>query len=682
MNKRGFASVMVVLCMGCISSGTQAYASPNARAVSGDRTVVDAGDSIAKGHAQPPLTIEQIVAIKYPSAPHWSADGRSLTFTWDEGGVYRQYRVSAEHPATPVLVSGDSHELDGPVPSPNGDRAASSESNGILITAPSSGANVRIPLAGRPSHLTWSPDGSRLAFMLGGDIIPHNFSAPEVGNKIIFSVSERTSGKLYVVAAAGGTPSEVRMPSGAYDAQWLNADTLVTSIVAPDYKSRTIYFLDANGGPARAVHNDREDKFWSMFGRDAAPRISPNRKWILFGSDTSGWDQLYIMPSSGGPAVQVTHGAFSAWRATWSHDSTRIAFDGNPTGPGDRDLGVVHLNSDPAHATVTWLTHGHGTNIAPVWSPDDTRLVYQHADAQHSGDLFVMPAAGGQSMRLTQSMPQELRERHFVAPRLISYKAADGESVPAWLFVPPNLDKNKRHPAIVWIHPDGVNQNYDGWHTDRNEAVYYAFHQYLLQEGYVVIAPDYRGSIGYGRAWREAVYHDVGGQDATDARLAAKYLNSLSFIDPDRIGVWGLSYGGYFTLRAVSLQPTLFACAVDVAGLVDPAMYYRDPYHSQWMAARMGTPAQNPALYARGANTTNMDRLERPLLILAGTADVNVPFWETALLLDRLLKDGKGGLVEFMMYPGEFHYFDRDFVLKDAWHRVDKFYRSHLHPDR
>jgi len=100
------------------------------------------------------------------------------------------------------------------------------------------------------------------------------------------------------------------------------------------------------------------------------------------------------------------------------------------------------------------------------------------------------------------------------------------------------------------------------------------------------------------------------------------------------------------------------------------------------MAARMGTPAQNPALYARGANTTNMDRLERPLLILAGTADVNVPFWETALLLDRLLKDGKGGLVEFMMYPGEFHYFDRDFVLKDAWHRVDKFYRSHFHPDR
>ncbi len=99
--------------------------------------------------------------------------------------------------------------------------------------------------------------------------------------------------------------------------------------------------------------------------------------------------------------------------------------------------------------------------------------------------------------------------------------------MPAWLFVPKNLDRTKKHAAIVWIHPDGVNQNYDGWHTDRNEAVYYEFHQYLLQQGYVVIAPDYRGSIGYGRDWRNDVYMDVGGNDAKDARMAATYLKTL-----------------------------------------------------------------------------------------------------------------------------------------------------------
>ncbi|MGH9413737.1 MAG: S9 family peptidase, partial [Terriglobales bacterium] len=368
-------------------------------------------------------------------------------------------------------------------------------------------------------------------------------------------------------------------------------------------------------------------------------------------------------------------------RAQWSHDSTRIAFDANQPGrPGDRQIGVVDVNGNPAAARVNWLTHGRGTNIEPVWSPDDSRLLYQHTDAQHSGDLYVIAASGGTPLRLTHSMPLSLQGRDFVAPKLIHYRAADGKSVPAWLFVPPHLDKTKRHAAIVWIHPDGVNQNYDGCHTDRNEAVYYSFHQYLLQEGYVVIAPDYRGSIGYGRAWRTAVYHDVGGEDATDARLAAKYLSSLPYVDPHRIGVWGLSYGGYFTLRAITTAPTLFACAVDVAGLVNPAWYYKDPYHSGWMAERMGTPEENPEGYARAATSTQMNRLARPLLILGGTADVNVPFWETTLLLDSILKDGKGPLVQFMMYPGEFHYFDRAFVLNDAWRRVDEFFAGHLHP--
>ena len=89
----------------------------------------------------------------------------------------------------------------------------------------------------------------------------------------------------------------------------------------------------------------------------------------------------------------------------------------------------------------------------------------------------------------------------------------------------------KKHPAIVWIHGDGVNQNYDGWHVQRNYAVYYSFHQYLLQQGYVVIAPDYRGSIGYGRTWREGVYMDVGGKDAKDAWMAANYLKTLPYVD-------------------------------------------------------------------------------------------------------------------------------------------------------
>ncbi|MGH9474477.1 MAG: S9 family peptidase, partial [Terriglobales bacterium] len=572
----------------------------------------------------------------------------------------------------------------GPAPSPDGSRqarvvAAAGGGFEIVVTALAGGAAVHLPVAARPRGLAWAPDSQRLAYSVGGGGADHNRSFPEIGQKLIFRISGYEPGTLYTVSAAGGAPVAVRTPAGGGGGTWVSGTTLVASAVSADYKTRTIYLLDATGGAPRAIYTDHDDKFFSMFGRDAAPRVSPDHKWILFGSDASGWDQIYVVPAAGDrPAVQVTRGAFSSWRATWSHDSTRIAFDANPEGPGDREIGIVSLNGDPARATVAWLTHGKGTNIAPVWSPDDSRLVYSHTDAQQSPELYVVSASGGRTTRLTESMPEGIRQHRFVAPRLVHYAAADGKEVPAWLFVPPGLDRSKRHPAIVWIHPDGVNQNYDGWHTDRNEAVYYAFHQYLLQEGYVVIAPDYRGSIGYGRAWREAVYHDVGGEDATDARRAAVYLKSLPYVDPARIGVWGLSYGGFFTLTAVTRQPTLFACAVDVAGLVDPAMYYEDPYHSGWMAERMGTPQENPELYARAATSTRMSALARPLLILAGTADVNVPFWESTLLLDAILKDGQGPLVTFMMYPGEFHYFDRGFVLRDAWRRVDEFFGGQL----
>jgi dipeptidyl aminopeptidase/acylaminoacyl peptidase len=280
--------------------------------------------------------------------------------------------------------------------------------------------------------------------------------------------------------------------------------------------------------------------------------------------------------------------------------------------------------------------------------------------------------------RLSDSMPAGMDRSLFVEPESVSYAGPDGQKVPAWLFVPKGLDRTKKHPAIVWIHGDGVNQGYDGWHVQRNYAVYYSFHQYLLQKGYVVIMPDYRGSIGYGKAWREGVYMDVGGKDAKDAWMVASYLKTLPYVDMDRVGVWGLSYGGFFTLIAVTDQPRLFRAAVDVAGVVDYAMYYEDPYHGGWTASRIGTPEQNPKVYENASPLSHVDRLERPLLVLHGTSDVNVPYLHSVRLIDELLKKGKGDLVSFMTYPGEFHYFTREHVLRDAWHRVEDFFDANL----
>ncbi|MDE3171873.1 MAG: PD40 domain-containing protein, partial [Gemmatimonadota bacterium] len=351
------------------------------------------------------LTIPAVVGIKYPSDWRWSPDGQSLTFTWDSGGVYGRYRVNAEAPGTPMPVAGaPAGEPGGGVaratPSPDGRFLARVERRAgdfALVVTPRDGAAGRDVASASENigGLRWSPDGRRIAYTVGAHAAPHDTTFPEVGDKLIFARSEFVSGKLYVAAIDGGAPVAVQGPSGGYGApSWVNATTLVVSHVAPDFTSRAIYFLDANGGPARAVHVDHEDKFWSMIDRGATPQASPDGKWILFASDTSGWDQLYVMPADGGPAVQVTRGAFDSWRPVWSHDGDRIAFDANEPGrPGDRQIGVVDLRGAPANATVTWLTHGRGTNIDAVWSPDDRRIAYQHTDAQTSPDVYVVASA-------------------------------------------------------------------------------------------------------------------------------------------------------------------------------------------------------------------------------------------------------------------------------------------------
>jgi len=680
------------------------------------------------------LTIEQLIDIKHPSDPIWSPDNRHVAFVWDRAGVSNLYLADADGRGQPVALTsypegqggGAFWSRDGQVlyfprggdlwqvsinggeprpvwstPASTAGIAVSPDGARVAFVRPSEGSAAGSPRGrdlcvrsfadgaeSRVAHddvsiggISWSPDGSHLAYSAGSQIIHHDESPSYSGAKIIYTVTERTQGHIFVVPAGGGQAVAINVPGGFGSMRWVDATHLVFARESSDYKKRTVYVTDIEGGAARVVHEDVEEKFWSIPG-DAgdAPQPSPDGRWLAFLSDRDGWDHLYVMPAAGGEAVQITKGHFEAWRPSWSHDSTRIAFDANEADhPGDRHLGIATIGNDPAQATVIYVTSGRGTDTEPLWSPDDQRLVYQHTDPHNSADLFAIDSrAGAKPVRLSDSMPSGMDRTAFVEPQFVHYPGANGDQVPGWLFVPKDLDRTKKHPAILWIHGDGINQNYDGWHIERNYAVYYSFHQYLLQEGYVVFAPDYRGSIGYGREWRDGVYNDIGGKDARDAWMAANYLKTLDYVDGDRIGVWGLSYGGFFTLVAMTDQPKLFCAGVDVAGVVDFAMYYTDPYHSGWTASRIGTPEDNPEVYARTAPIAHIDWLERPLLVLHGTSDVNVPFLESVRLMDEVLKKGKGGLVSFMIYPGEFHYFTRAHVLSDAWHRVDSFFAAHL----
>jgi dipeptidyl aminopeptidase/acylaminoacyl peptidase len=693
------------------------------------------------------LTIEQLIDIRHPSSPVWSPDGQKVAFLSDRAGIANIFVADvagtagsgtspagaraltryADGQVAPFFWSADGRRVyftrqgdlwqvavggGDPVPvwttpqpesnitpSPDGARVAFVRGSGdVMVRSLADGAEHLVARVGDKTvgAVMWTPDAARLLLNVGASTIRHEQTPEYSGSKIIYTISERRPGEALVVSAAGGTATPLPRAGAFGAARWIDPTHFVVDRQSADYKRRTISVVDIAGGDPKTLHEDVDEKFWSIPGQaDPVAQPSPDGKWIAFLSDRDGWDHLYVMAADGARTVdaarrlqpggtepiQITKGRFEVWRPTWSRDSTRIAFDANePDHPGDRHLGIATLGADPAHATVTMITSGHGTDTAPVWSPDGRRIVYQHTDPHNSADLFVVDAAARDAspLRLSDSMPAGVDRTAFVEPEFVHYPGPDGQPVPGWLFVPTHLDRAKKHPAIVWIHGDGTNQSYDGWHVQRNYAVYYSFHQYLLQQGYVVFAPEYRGSIGYGKAWRQGVYMDVGGNDAKDAWMAANYLKQLPYVDGDRLGVWGLSYGGFFTLIAATDQPTLYRAAVDVAGVADYAMYYEDPYHGGWTVSRIGTPEQNPKVFAQASPLSHVDRLARPLLVLHGTSDVNVPYLHSVRLIDELLKKGKGDLVSFMTYPGEFHYFTRAHVLRDAWHRVEDFFDANL----
>jgi len=679
------------------------------------------------------LTIDQLIDIKHPSSPVWSPDGRQVAFLWDRADIVNLYVANGDGQGQPLALTSYPDGKVGDVfwsrdgstvyfsrngdlwqvattgaeprqvwatptpeieisPTKDGDRIAfvrpakageARHGADLLVRSLTDGSESKIAHDDESIYSpVWSPDGKQIAYVGGGKIIRHDQWPSYSGEKLIFAVSEYVPGQLYTVSSSGGKPTAIDTPGEYNGLAWVDATHVTYDRQSDHYKTRTIYIAPVDGGSPQAIHEDKEEKFWSLpdWEAEAKPKPSPNGKWIAFLTDLDGWDHLYVVAPSGGQAIQITKGKFEAWRPQWSHDSTRIAFDANePDHPGDRRIGIATIGDDPTRATVTYVTAGKGTNDEPHWSADDKRLVYQHTDTHNSADLYAIDAnSGAKPVRLSNSMPSTIDHSAFVEPELVHYPGPDGQPVPAWLFVPKNLDRSKKNPAIIWVHGDGINQNYDGWHVQRNYAVYYSFHQYLLQQGYVVLAPDYRGSIGYGRDWRNGVYMDVGGNDAKDAWMGANYLKTLSYVDSARIGIWGLSYGGFFTLIAMTDQPNLFRAGIDVAGVVDYVMYYNDPYHGDWTESRIGTPEENPKVYANASPISHIDRLARPLLVLHGTSDVNVPFLESVWLMDEALKKHKGDLVTFMMYPGEFHYFSREHVLRDAWRRADRFFAAHL----
>jgi dipeptidyl aminopeptidase/acylaminoacyl peptidase len=666
------------------------------------------------------ITIDRIAEIKYPTEQAWSPDNKTVAFLWDAAGKQDLYISGGS--GQPVALTN--FPIDPEIYTSNighfewssADELIFSKDGGLWSVSTHSPRPARLAgyqgvvsfslssdrrqiafvkageiwvgsLAGKTQRqLTRISDGSRLfgpSFSPDGQYVAFNASfgsetpepMPYNGDRMQVMRSRTWGTRLGVVSVFSGDPVFVATSGGGYGggkAQWVAGPAVVHEEYSGDRKTREIKVTNVSG-ETRTVWKDY-DPAWISLANGPRTVASPDGKSIAFISDRTGWAHLYVIPSdatSESQAKQLSKGDFGDGYASWSPDSKKVAFaHSKANDQWERFLSVVDVATGKVQPVVT----APGVNYDPVFSDDGSSLAYLRSAVEHPQEVYTVATAGpGKPVRLSDSLPDGLNPADLTAPIGVHYPSRkDGKPVPATLIVDKNLDKTKKHPAIIWIHGSGADQNYLGWHPGAYR-MYYSISQYFAQQGYVILTPDYRGSSGYSRDWTTGAFHDLGGGETQDVNGGADYLKTLPYVDPDRIGIWGLSYGGFMTLQSIITAPKLFACAIDVAGVGDWETWTTGGP----LLGRLGsTPVTDPEFYDRSAPVKHLDKIERPLMILQGLNDTNVPLWETLKIVDRLEKLGTP--FDMAFYPGEIHFFRRAFVLRDAWRRSEAFFDQHL----
>ena len=301
------------------------------------------------------------------------------------------------------------------------------------------------------------------------------------------------------------------------------------------------------------------------------------------------------------------------------------------------------------------------------------RLLVTHSSPYVNSQIAVVNADGsGAARELTDTRTAEYKSRSWIAPEIVEIPSSHaGAVIYAKLYRTPGTDPSAR-PAVLFVHGAGYLQN-----VHLRYPYYFReqmFHNFLAQRGYVVLDMDYRASAGYGRAWRTAIYRQMGHPELEDLLDGKRWLAEHASVDPKRVGIYGGSYGGFMTLMALFRAPGEFAAGAALRPVTDWMQYDHN-----YTSAILNNPQIDPIAYARSSPIEFAGGLRDPLLICHGVIDDNVLFEDSMRLYQRLIELHKD---DFAMspYPLDRHGFSNADSWLDEYKRILRLFEAHLGP--
>lgn len=452
---------------------------------------------------------------------------------------------------------------------------------------------------------------------------------------------------------------------------WNESEDLALVVaLSLDNKDRWILLLDPVTGNLDVLDRQRDEAWisgpgiggWGLSSGDIG--WMPDGKSVWFHSEESGYSHLYAVNIETKKRTALTSGEFEVSEASVSNDKKYFYFTANKVHPG-----VKHFYKMPIWGgELTQITSLEGNNEVTL-SPNEKLLAIRFSSANKPWELYLQKnKPGAEPILITNSTTKEFNDYNWRVPEYITFKAEDGAEVNARLYLPENAER--QGPAVIFVHGAGYLQNAHKWWSSYFRE--YQFHNFLVDNGYTVLDIDYRGSAGYGRDWRTGIYRHMGGKDLSDHADGAKMLVEKYNISPDKIGLYGGSYGGFITLMAMFNHPDIFAAGGALRSVTDWAHY-----NHGYTANILNTPVEDSIAYVRSSPIYFAEGLEGALLMCHGMVDDNVQFQDIVRLTQRLIELGKENW-ELAVYPVERHGFVEPSSWTDEYKRIFKLFEENL----